>query len=219
MTLEIRDINTWVFDLDNTLYDVGSNLFAKVSKRMTMFIEKEFDLDEPSARGLQKTMFRKYGTTMRGLMVEHSMDPIEFLHFVHDIDVTDLNSDPELYGLLKKLPGRCVIFTNGSVPHAQRITQQLGIDSIFEGVFDIVAANFLPKPAREPYQEMIKKFNIEPETAIMVDDMAKNLRPASDLGMKTVWLSHDKEWSSEDFSTKHIDLEIKDLKTWLASIT
>jgi putative hydrolase of the HAD superfamily len=184
-----------------------------------MFIEREFDLDEPSAKDLQKKMFRKYGTTMRGLMVEHSMDPIEFLHFVHDIDVSDLNNDPELYYMLKKLPGRCVIFTNGSVPHAQKITHQLGIDSIFEGVFDIVAANFLPKPARESYQKMINKFNIEPGTAIMVDDMAKNLKPASDLGMKTVWLSHDRGWSSEDFSTEHIDLEIKDLKTWLASIT
>ena len=140
------NINTWIFDLDNTLYDVGTDLFAKVSRRMTVFIQNAFQLDEVAAKHLQKAMFLKYGTTMRGLMVEHDIDPEKFLHFVHDIDVSDIEPDHVLEKLLEGLPGRRLIFTNGSVPHAQRVTKQLGIDHLFEGIFDIVAAKFVPKP-------------------------------------------------------------------------
>ena len=116
MIKRINDnINTWIFDLDNTLYDVGTDLFAKVSRRMTLFIQNAFQLEEPAAKNLQREMFLKYGTTMRGLMVEHDMDPEEFLHFVHDIDVSDLEPDPDLEKLLGDLPGRRLIFTNGSL--------------------------------------------------------------------------------------------------------
>ena len=111
------NINTWIFDLDNTLYDVGTDLFAKVSRRMTVFIQNAFQFDEAAAKHLQKEMFLKYGTTMRGLMVEHDMDPEEFLHFVHDIDVSDLEPDPVLEKLLGGLPGRRLIFTNGSIKY------------------------------------------------------------------------------------------------------
>jgi putative hydrolase of the HAD superfamily len=164
-------------------------------------------------------MFRKYGTTMRGLMTEYDMDAEEFLHFVHDIDVSDMNKDPELAELLSKLPGRRLIYTNGSVPHAKRITGQLGIEHLFEDIFDIVASRFLPKPAPEPYDEMINRFNVDPKRSLMVEDMAKNLRPAADLGMITVWLRHSKDWSSEDSVGGHIHHEIDDLKLWLKSIT
>ena len=212
------NINTWIFDLDNTLYDVGTDLFAKVSRRMTVFIQNAFQFDEAAAKHLQKEMFLKYGTTMRGLMVEHDMDPEEFLHFVHDIDVSDLEPDPALKELLENLPGRRLIFTNGSVPHAQRITEQLGIGHLFEGIFDIVAANFLPKPEPINYQAMVDEFDVVATASVMIDDMAKNLIPASNLGIRTVWLKHDKDWSSKDFSSDHIDEEISDLKRWLATV-
>ncbi|MAQ78669.1 MAG: pyrimidine 5'-nucleotidase [Rhodospirillaceae bacterium] len=212
------NINTWIFDLDNTLYDVGTDLFAKVSRRMTVFIQNAFQFDEAAAKHLQKEMFLKYGTTMRGLMVEHDMDPEEFLHFVHDIDVSDLEPDPVLKKLLEDLPGRRLIFTNGSVPHAQRITEQLGIGHLFEGIFDIVAANFLPKPEPITYQAMVDEFDVVTTASVMIDDMAKNLIPASNLGIRTVWLKHDKDWSSKDFSSDHIDEEISDLKRWLATV-
>ena len=219
MVFELGDVDTWIFDLDNTLYPASSNLFARVSKRMTYFIQKEFQLDEEPARDLQSKMFRKYGTTMRGLMTEYDMDAEEFLHFVHDIDVSDMNKDPELAELLSKLPGRRLIYTNGSVPHAKRITGQLGIEHLFEDIFDIVASRFVPKPAPEPYDEMINRFNVDPKRSLMVEDMAKNLRPAADLGMITVWLRHSKDWSSEDSVGGHIHHEIDDLKLWLKSIT
>lgn len=219
MVFELGDVDTWIFDLDNTLYPASSNLFARVSKRMTYFIQKEFQLEEEPARDLQRKMFRKYGTTMRGLMTEYDMDAEEFLHFVHDIDVSDMNKDPELAELLSKLPGRRLIYTNGSVPHAKRITGQLGIEHLFEDIFDIVASRFVPKPAPEPYDEMINKFKVDPKRSLMVEDMAKNLRPAADLGMITVWLRHSKDWSSEDSVGGHIHHEIDDLKLWLKSIT
>ncbi len=216
--MNIDNITTWVFDLDNTLYNVDTDLFSKVSKRMTIFIQNEFHLNESDARDLQKKMFQKYGTTMRGLMVEHEMDPSEFLDFVHDIDVRDLKRDEQLRDLLIKLPGKRVIYTNGSVLHAERVTQQLGIYEVFEDIFDIVAGDFVPKPDPAPYKKMIREFDILPSQAVMVDDMAKNLRPASELGMKTVWLRHSKEWSSDALSVEHIDCEINELKTWLARI-
>ena len=219
MVFELGDVDTWIFDLDNTLYPASSNLFARVSKRMTYFIQKEFQLEEEPARDLQRKMFRKYGTTMRGLMTEYDMGAEEFLHFVHDIDVSDMNKDPELAELLSKLPGRRLIYTNGSVPHAKRITGQLGIEHLFEDIFDIVASRFVPKPAPEPYDEMINRFNVDPKRSLMVEDMAKNLRPAADLGMITVWLRHSKDWSSEDSVGGHIHHEIDDLKLWLKSIT
>ena len=212
------NINTWIFDLDNTLYDVGTDLFAKVSSRMTVFIQDAFQLEEAAAKNLQREMFLKYGTTMRGLMVEHDMDPEEFLHFVHDIDVSDLEPDPVLEKLLGDLPGRRLIFTNGSLPHAQRVTKQLGIESLFEGIFDIVAAKFVPKPNPAIYKLMVDEYCIDTQTSVMIDDMAKNLIPAANLGIRTVWLKHDKEWSAKDFSDEHIDEEIHDLKSWLATV-
>ena len=217
--LDPSQISCWVFDLDNTLYPQASNLFARVSRRMTGFIEAEFSLPEDDARALQKRLFLEYGTTMRGLMVEHDMDPIRFLDHVHDIDVSDMAPDPRLAALIERLPGRRVIFTNGSVPHADRITRQLGIDHLFEGTFDIVAAEFIPKPDPRPYHEMIARFDFDPSRAVMVEDMAKNLKPAAELGMTTVWLRHDLEWSSDGATGGHVHHEISDLTAWLEHIT
>lgn len=218
MTLKIENIDNWIFDLDNTLYPEDTNLFARVSKRMTLFIQKEFNLEEEPARDLQRKMFKQYGTTMRGLMTEYDMDPEIFLHFVHDIDVSDMQVDMELKDLLGKLPGRRFIYTNGSVAHAKNITNQLGIKNLFEDVFDIVASNFLPKPASQPYDDMVIKFSVDPTRSVMIEDMAKNLRPAADLGMTTVWLRHNKDWSSEDSEGDHIHYAIDDLKLWLKEI-
>jgi putative hydrolase of the HAD superfamily len=212
-------VSCWVFDLDNTLYPQATNLFARVSRRMTQFIQREYQLPEDEARALQKRMFLQYGTTMRGLMVEHDMDPVRFLDDVHNIDVSDMAPDPRLASLIGRLPGRRVIFTNGSVPHAERITRQLGIDTLFEGTFDIVAGNFIPKPDPRPYHDMIGQFDFDPTRAVMIEDMAKNLKPAAELGMTTVWLRHDLEWSSDGASGGHVHHEIEDLTTWLEQIT
>lgn len=216
--LDPARIGCWVFDLDNTLYPAASNLFARVSRRMTLFIREEYGLSEDAARDLQRRMFRRHGTTMRGLTVERGLDPERFLDFVHDIDVSDMAPDPRLAALIGRLPGRRVIFTNGSVPHAERITRQLGIDALFEGVFDIVAGGFVPKPDPRPYAAMAARFGIDPTASAMIEDMAKNLRPAAEMGMTTVWLRHAMDWSAEGAGEGWVHHEIDDLADWLESL-
>ena len=207
-----------MFDLDNTLYPAASNLFARVSVRITQWIRDHFDLDHDGARALQRKMFLEYGTSLRGLMVEHGVEPARFLDYVHDIDVTDMPRNTELDRLLTALPGRKVIFTNGSVPHAERIIRQIGIEPHFEGVFDIVASDYIPKPDPRPYEAMVARFGIDPRRAVMVEDMAKNLVPAHAMGMTTVWLRHDAEWSGPAGPTEHVHHVTDDLMTWLGGV-
>ena len=138
--LDPATVETWVFDLDNTLYPARSNLFSQVSARMTQYIQDRFGLEPDNARELQRALFRRHGTTLRGLMTEHAVDPDAFLAFVHDIDVSPIDPSPRLDALLAALPGRKMVFTNGSVPHAERIMARLGIGRHFDTVFDIVAA-------------------------------------------------------------------------------
>jgi putative hydrolase of the HAD superfamily len=216
--IDPSSVECWVFDLDNTLYPARSNLFSKVSQRMTTYIQTHFDLDQASARSLQKRLFREHGTTLRGLMSEYRVSGVDFLDFVHDIDVSDLPADGALDRVLEALPGRKVIYTNGSVPHAERVTRQLGIDRHFEGIFDIVAAGYDPKPNPAPYHVMLKRFAIAPERAVMVEDTAKNLAPAHDLGMTTVWLRHAADWSSEGADGGYVHHTIDDLLLWLLDV-
>ena len=217
-TLDAGAVTCWVFDLDNTLYPAGSNLFARVSVRMTRFICAEYGLAEDNARSLQHRLFRAHGTTMRGLMVERGLDPDRFLDYVHDIDVSDLEPDPRLARLIARLPGRKVIFTNGSVPHAERITGRLGLDALFEGTFDIVAGAYIPKPDPRPYDAMIARFGIDPSSSVMIEDMAVNLRPAAERGMTTVWLRHDADWSRAGAGDAHVHHRISDLPEWLEQV-
>ncbi len=216
---DLKVVNCWIFDLDNTLYPAASNLFSRVSQRMTSFIQEEYDLQKEEALALQSKMFRKYGTTLRGLMVEYDLVPERFLHYVHDIDVSDISSNPRLRSLIARLPGRRIIFTNGSIRHAERITNQLGVLDLFGDIFDIVASEFIPKPDPRPYNAMIKRFNIDPKSSIMIEDMAKNLIPAAALGMITVWLQHDRDWSKEGAEGDHINYKIDDLEYWLEELT
>lgn len=217
-TLDARGVTSWVFDLDNTLYPAASNLFARVSVRMTRFICSEYGLGKVEARSLQRQLFLAHGTTLRGLMVERDLDPERFLEYVHDIDLSDLEPDPRLAGLIARLPGRKVIFTNGSVPHAERITSRLGLVSLFEGTFDIVASGYIPKPDPRPYDVMIARFGIEPASSVMIEDMAANLRPAAARGMTTVWLRHDAEWARAGADSDHIHHRITDLSAWLEQL-
>lgn len=208
-------IDVWVFDLDNTLYPARSNLFAGVAARMTEFIKQRFDLEHEPARELQRDLFRRHGTTLRGLMTEHGVDPVPFLDFVHDIDVSPIDPSPELDALLARLPGRKVIFTNGSVAHAARVTARLGIERHFDHVFDIVASDFVPKPDPRPYDRLIDIAQIEPSRAVMIEDMAKNLAPAADLGMRTVWLRTEFEWATDGAERPHVHHVADDVVSFL----
>lgn len=216
--LQNRDI--WIFDLDNTLYPAECNLFAAVSRRMTHFIADHFALDFSAARRLQKHYFQRYGTTLRGLMTEKAVAPDEFLAFVHDIDFSGLVPDPRLARALAALPGRKLIHTNGSRDYASRVLAQLELGHLFDDIFDIAAADFLPKPDVSGYQKLLTEHGVDPRRAVMVEDIARNLIPAADLGMVTCWLAHDGSdlenfWAAEGMSDAHIHFRISDLASWL----
>jgi len=215
----IERIETWIFDLDNTLYPASSRLFDQISQNMTRFIMANLDLGWDAARELQTSFFREHGTTMRGLMDNHGTDPVEFLDFVHEIDLSAIIPDPGLNQALERLPGRKVIFTNGSTDHAKNITSHLGIDHLFDATFDIIDSEYTPKPDPGVYAKMTTQLGINPDTAIMFEDMARNLIPAADMGMTTVWVRTDVDWGIEGSEGDHIDHVADDLGKWLGALT
>ncbi len=210
--------DTWVFDLDNTLYPARCNLFAQVDERIGQFMSRYLNVDRIEARRLQKEYWRAHGTSLRGLMLVHGCPPGEFLDYVHDIDVSGVAPSAELNDALTRLPGRKVIFTNGTVPHAQRIMDRLGVSHHFDGIFDIVASDYIPKPERAVYDQMIAQHGIDPRRAIMLDDMAHNLKPAHELGMATVWVHTPESLARHQQSGSdktHIHHETDDVVEWL----
>lgn len=211
---------TWIFDLDNTLYSADCNLFAQIDRRMGEFIARQFSVDYDEAKRRQKSFFQTHGTTLRGLMVEHGLDPAAFLDYVHDIDLAVVAAQPQLGAALDRLPGRKVIFTNGTVAHAERVLNRLGIADRFETVFDIVASDYLPKPREEPYRKLLGRHAIRPTGAVMVEDMARNLVPAAALGMTTVWVPTTAEWSkpAQPDDAAHIHHTAPDLTAFLAGL-
>jgi len=212
------DRRTWVFDLDNTLYPAECDLFAQVSVRMRQFIAQRFGLDDDAARALQKQYFHEYGTTLRGLMTRHGLNPTEFLDFVHAIDVTAVSPSPALERALGQLSGRKVIFTNASVAHAERVMARLGVDHHFDGIFDICAAEYRPKPTPEIYTAMLARFDADATQAVMVEDIARNLKPAHDLGMATVWVRTDTAFGLDGADGEHVHHVADNLVAWLEAV-
>ncbi len=215
---EFDSIETWVFDLDNTLYPSSSRLFDQVDRKITEFIMQALDLAWDEAHKVQKSFFREYGTSMRGMMTVHGTSPEEYLNYVHDIDLSPISAAPELDQALSNLKGRKVIFTNGSTKHAENVTGKLGIRHHFDGIFDIVDSEYTPKPDFGVYEKMIATFGLDPNTSVMVEDMARNLAPAAALGMKTVWVQTDSDWAREGSVGDHIHHVVDDLTDWLHSV-
>jgi putative hydrolase of the HAD superfamily len=214
----IDRIDTWIFDLDNTLYPAECNLFGQIDLRMKTFIAQDLGISEEEAFVLQKKYFREHGTTLRGLMDNHGTLPGDFLDFVHDIDHSVLPAMPELAAAIEKLPGRKIIFTNGTVHHARGVMNALGVHEHFEEIFDIVAADYIPKPNPAPYARIVERHEINTSSAVLIEDIAKNLKPAKDLGMTTVFLRTDTRWSQPDGEVDYIDHEIDNLSDWLNDI-
>lgn len=210
--------DVWIFDLDNTLYPAHCNLFAQVDQRISTFISNNLDLDPIAARKIQKTYFRKYGTTLSGLMQHHAIKPEDYLDYVHDIDVSLVPESPELDSALSTLDGRKLIYTNGSTDHAKNVTNQLGVTQHFEAIFDIAAADYRPKPDPAPYHDFVRYHDIDPTGAVMIEDMAGNLAPAAALGMTTVWLRNHYEWSHDGSEGEHIHYVADDLVQWLSAL-
>lgn len=184
-------VDTWIFDLDNTLYPASCNLFAQVDLRMSEFIAKTIGVPREHARHLQKAYYRQFGTTLAGLMKVHKLAPGPFLEYVHDIDLSVVLPMPDLAAAISALPGRRLIFTNGSRLHAENVARKLGVLDLFEDICDIAAMDYVPKPEREAFDRMLKLHAVPAAQAAMFEDMPHNLVAASALGMTTVLVHSD----------------------------
>lgn len=218
-------VENWVFDLDNTLYPRHTNLFAQIDVKMTEFVSNVLSLPQEQARVVQKQYYKDHGTTLQGMMINHGIDPHAFLEAVHDIDYSWLKPDPRLGDAIRDLPGNKYIFTNGDTKHAERTASALGILDHFDEIFDIVAADLLPKPADETYHRFLAKHNVNPETAAMFEDMPRNLEAPRKLGMTTVLIlpgnmedTFAEVWEHADSDGEHIDFVTDDLNYFLTNI-
>lgn len=214
----LAHVESWIFDLDNCLYPASADLFALIDVRMGEFIRRLLGCDLAEARRIQKLYFHEHGTTLAGLMKAHGVDPHEFLDYVHDIDLARLSADPELVAALDRLPGRKFVFTNGDETHARRVLDRLGLANAFDGLHDIHAMDYLPKPDPRSYAALCERHEIDPKQALFAEDMARNLKPAKALGMTTVWIDNGSERGGHDADPAFIDHVAGDIAEWLNDI-
>ena len=214
----MKNIKNILFDCDGVLYQDLEAVFGQVSKKMTKYISNKLDIDLIKAKELQTNYFHKYNTSLNGLMIHHDIPPEEFLKYVHDIDLSFMKKDLVLRNELEKLNTKKFVFTNGSKEHVKNITEHLGIDDLFDDIFDIVDAEFHPKPEAKAFDLMIKKFNINPKETIYIEDIAKNLSIAKERGSITVWLINDEYWGKMESEKQFIDYKIENLSLFLKEI-
>ena len=215
---ELINIKYWIFDLDNTLYSGKTKVFDQVDKKMSKFISDKLNVSIEEAKKIQKNYFHEYNTTLNGMIKNHEIDANEFLEFVHDVNLDFLKADKPLKKEITNLNGKKFIFTNGSKAHAKNVTKRIGIEKLFDGVFDIVESEFIPKPSIEPYKKIIEKYKIEPQYSIFIEDIARNLKPAHELGMKTVWIKNDEPWAAKFSDADFINYKTDNLAKFLKEI-
>ena len=211
-------IKFWIFDLDNTLYSGKTRVFEQVSKKMTQYVSNKLNVNLDKAKKIQIDYFHKYNTTLNGMIKNHKIDANEFLDFVHDIDIDFLKKDLKLNEELKKLDGKKIIFTNGPRKHALNVTRKIGIDQHFDDIFDIIDSNFVPKPEIEPYKKIVEKHKIDPNLCVFVEDIARNLRPAYEMGMTTVWIKNDEPWAQKFSDSEFVNYKTNNLSEFLRKI-
>jgi putative hydrolase of the HAD superfamily len=229
MTKPSRDftqIDTWVFDLDNTLYPHHVNLWQQVDVRIGEFVSAYLGVSAAEARRIQKDYYRRYGTTMRGMMTEHGVHADDYLAYVHKIDHSPLEPNPAMGAAIAKLPGRKLILTNGSTDHAGKVLERLGLAAHFEAVFDIIAAELEPKPAPRTYQKFLALHEVNPAASAMFEDLARNLVVPHQLGMTTVLVVPDgskevvrEDWELEGRDAAHVDHVTDDLTGFLKKLS
>ncbi|MBV9527041.1 pyrimidine 5'-nucleotidase [Sphingomonas sp.] len=212
-------IRDWIFDLDNCLYPASAGLFDLIDERMGAYIQRLLSCGPEEARRVQKAHFHVHGTTLAGLMREQSVDPDHFLADVHDISLDRVNANPRLGRALEALPGRKIVFTNGDAPYARRVLERIGIHGHFDGLHDIHANDYRPKPDPHGYELLCDRFGIDPKRALLADDMIQNLAPAKALGMTTIWVDNGSERGNHGFEEGIADHRITDVAEWLESIT
>jgi putative hydrolase of the HAD superfamily len=218
MSVSLDHIDCWIFDLDNTLYPPSAKLFDLIDARMGAFIMRLLDVDAAEARRVQKQYFHDHGTTMAGLTRHHGVDPETFLVVVHAIALDRIAPDPRLRAGLERLPGRRLVFTNADADYAARVLAARGIADLFDGICDIRATAYTPKPDPAAYATMIAHLGIDPIRSLFVEDMARNLTPAKALGMTTVWLDNGSESGHRDHLPEHVDFHASDIADWLDNL-
>jgi putative hydrolase of the HAD superfamily len=214
----LAQVDCWLFDMDNTLYPASSSLFPQIDLRMQAFVGRLLGLDASAARVVQKRYFHEYGTTLRGLMVHHGVDPQAFLDDVHDVDVSALEPNARLGELITRLPGRKIVFTNADRPYAERVLARIGVADCFDAIHDIQATQYWPKPNALAYESACRDLAIDPARAFFVDDMAHNLHPAKALGMVTAWVDNGSERGAHGYARDFIDFEMPELTDWLGGL-
>ena len=207
-----------LLDLDGTVYQDLESVFGQVSKLMTKYISEKLNVDLKKAKELQTNYFYKYNTSLNGLMIHHDIPPKEFLKYVHDIDLSFMKKDLVLRKELENLNMRKLIFTNGSIDHAKNVLSHLGIDDLFENIFDITDAEYQPKPEPKAFDLMTKKFDLDPSETIYVEDIAKNLSIGKERGCTTVWLINNEEWGKMESDKDYIDYKIENLSLFLKKL-
>ncbi len=211
MSADLSHVDTWLFDLDNTLYPLESEFMGLIEARMTDFVARMTGLPREEARALQKRYFTEHGTTLSGLMINHGMEPKAFLDEVHDVSMDRLVPDAALRQAIARLPGRRLIFTNGSLGHAERVLGHLNLHDLFDDLFAIETADYLPKPALATFDKITKLHAVRPPQAAFFEDSEKNLVPAARMGMTTILVGpHAKDSTSE-----HVHFRTHDLAAFL----
>jgi len=215
-----KKINTWIFDLDNTLYSADSGIFQQVHELMGKFVSSHLDIDIEDAKIIQKKYYKQHGTTLRGMMDNHGVDPDHFLAEVHKLDYSIVGPNLRLNEELKKLKGRKIIYTNANMQHTIDVLEKIELSNFFDDIYDIKMANYIPKPELAPYEQMIKQFDINTDSTAMFDDIAKNLVPAKNVGFTSVWIDAGYENFSDDIkaSKKYLDHETTNITEFLGDV-
>ena len=215
-----KKINTWIFDLDNTLYSADSGIFQQVHDLMGQFVSSHLDIDIEEAKIIQKKYYKQHGTTLRGMMDNHGIDPDHFLAEVHKLDYSIVGPNHKLNEELKKLQGRKIIYTNANMQHALDVLERIELSNFFDEIYDIKMANYIPKPELAPYEQMIAQFEIETKSSAMFDDIAKNLVPAKNVGFTSVWIDAGYENFSDDIkaSKQYLDHETTNITQFLEDV-
>lgn len=208
------NINHWVFDLDNTLYPPEARLFDQIEIKMTEWVSQNLSISKYKANILREKYWKNYGTSLAGLMREHHIRPEDYLTYVHDISFDSLESNPILKNLIAALPGRKIVYTNGTAPYAKRVLGALGLESVFDHVYGVENADYFPKPEEKAYKIIFKKEQLNPLKSAMFEDEPRNLKVPYLLGMKTVFVSPKvQEEKFINFHTKCLSGFLKQLIT------
>ena len=216
-----NSFQNWIFDLDNTIYDINLGLFKKISNRITDFIMSKYSLDIDQAKKIQKEYYLKYGLTLRGLIVEKKLEPDEFLDYVHDVEHPELKKNDQLISKIRILEGKKIIFTNATSKHAKKILKILELEDDFDQIIDIKDLEYIPKPDKRSYKKLLECLNLNKENlnkTIFVEDTVKNLIPAKELGITTVWMKNS--INEKDFmkNCNFIDYSFNNLNEFLDTI-